>query len=190
VTYAQESTRIELPGLVAGTWTIDQSHSDVSFTVRHLMVSKVRGRFTSFAGAIEIADDLLDSSVVVTVDMASVDTNDADRDVHLRASDFFAVEDFPTMTFRSTSVRREGDDFFVDGELMLRGVTRPVALAVEFNGATADPWGNTRAGFSAETEISRRDFGMEWNAPLAGGGVVVGEKVKVSLEVEAILQSS
>jgi polyisoprenoid-binding protein YceI len=154
------------------------------------MVSKVRGRFTSFAGEIAVADDLLDSSVEVTVDVASVDTNDADRDAHLRTSDFLAVEDFSTMTFRSTSNRREGDDFFVDGELTLRGVTRPVVLAVEFNGATADPWGNTRAGFSAETEINRREFGLAWNAPLADGGVVIGEKVKVSLEVQAILQRS
>jgi len=189
VTTPQTQTQtLELPGLVAGTWSIDPSHSDVSFTVRHLMVSKVRGKFARFSGTIEIADHPLDSQVEATIEVASVDTSDEGRDNHLRTGDFFAADEYPTLTYRSTGIRRAGDDFEVDGELTLRGVTRPVTLALEVNGVTNDPWGGTRAGFSASTEINRKDFGVEWNAPIDGGGVVVGDKVKISLEIEAVRQ--
>ena len=180
----------EVPGLTAGTWTIDPSHTDVSFTVRHLMVSKVRGSFTRFDGTIVIAEDPLASSVEASVDLSSIDTRDENRDAHLRSADFFETETYPTMTFRSTKVRRAGSDFAVEGELSLHGVTRPVQLDLEFNGVSADPWGGTRAGFSAETEINRRDFGIDISMPLDGGGVVVGDKVKVHLEIEAVLQSN
>jgi len=179
-----------VPGLVAGTWTIDPSHSDVSFTVRHLMVSKVRGTFSRFSGSLVIADDPLASSVEASIDLNSIDTRDEGRDNHLRSEDFFHVEQHPDMTYRSTGVRRDGNDFVVDGELSLHGVTRPVPLGLEFNGVSQDPWGGTRAGFSATTEINRRDFGIDISMPLDGGGVVVGDKVKVHLEVEAILQQS
>ncbi len=173
--------------LPAGTWQIDPVHSEVSFSVRHLMVSKVRGTFSRFSGSIHVGDNPLDSSVEATIDMDSIDTRDATRDAHLRSADFFEVERYPTMTYRSTGIRAEGDGYVIDGELTLHGVSRPVELAVEFNGVSSDPWGGTRAGFSATTEINRRDFGVDISMPLDGGGVVVGDKVKVHLEIEAIL---
>jgi polyisoprenoid-binding protein YceI len=176
--------------LTAGTWAIDPSHSEVSFTVRHLMVSKVRGSFTGFSGTITIADDPLLSGIEASVDMASITTRDDVRDAHLRSADFFHIDNHPTMTYRSTGVRPDGDDYLVDGELTLHGVTRPVRLHVEFNGVSPDPWGGTRAGFSAETEINRKDFGIDISMPLDGGGVVVGDKVKVYLEIEATLATA
>jgi polyisoprenoid-binding protein YceI len=179
-----------LRGLVAGTWTIDPSHSEVSFSVRHLMVSKVRGTFTTFEGAITVGENPLDSAVQVSIDVDSIDTRDVNRDTHLRSADFFEVEKFPTMNYQSTGVRVEGDRFALDGELSLHGVTKPVSLALEFNGVAGDPWGGTRAGFSAQTEISRNDFGVDISMPLDGGGVVVGDKIKVYLEVEAVLQQA
>ena len=179
-----------LPGLVAGSWAIDATHSDVAFTVRHLMVSKVRGQFTRFEGVIQITEEPADSSVMATIDLSSIDTRNDDRDAHLRSPDFFDVERHPTMTYRSTSLRPVGDGYAVSGELSLHGVTRPVELALEFNGVSPDPWGDTRAGFSATTEINRRDFDIDISLPLDGGGVVVGDTVKVSLEIEAVLQSS
>jgi polyisoprenoid-binding protein YceI len=149
------------------------------------MVSKVRGTFTKFSGTITIGDDPLESSVEAAVDLASIDTREPNRDAHLRSPDFFHTDQYPEMTYRSTAVRADGDGFLVEGELTLHGVTRPVPLQLEFNGVSADPWGGTRAGFSAETEINRKDFGIDITMPLDGGGVVVGDKVKVSLEVEA-----
>jgi polyisoprenoid-binding protein YceI len=178
-----------LPGLVAGSWTIDADHSDVSFSVRHLMVSKVRGQFTRFEGAIRIADAPAESSVEATIDMSSIDTRNDDRDSDLRSANFFDVERYPTMTYRSTGVRPVGDGYAVSGELSLHGVTRPVELTLEFNGVSLDTSGGTRAGFSATTEINRRDFGIDISLPLDGGGVVVGDKVKVFIEVEAVLQA-
>jgi len=179
-----------VPEIAVGTWNIDPTHSEVGFSVRHLMVSKVRGSFTGVSGAITVGDDRLSSSVAASIDMNSIDTRDANRDAHLRSADFFHVEEHPTMTYRSTSVRPDGDSFVVDGELTLRGVTRPVQLNLEFNGTSADPWGGTRAGFSATTEINRRDFGVDITMPLDGGGVVVGDKVKIELEIEAILAAA
>jgi polyisoprenoid-binding protein YceI len=173
---------------VAGTWKIDPVHSDVSFTVRHMMVSKVRGRFGTFEGEIVTAPDPLDSSVTATIDLGSVDTNNPQRDAHIRSSDFFAVDAHPTMTFRSTGIRPAGEGLYVvDGELTLRGVTRALSLDLEFNGFGPDPYGGIRAGFSATTELNRRDFGIDISMPLDGGGVVVGDKVTVSLEIEAVL---
>ena len=179
---------VDTNALAAGTWGIDVSHSDVSFSVRHMMVSKVRGSFTKFDGAIHIDEDPLKSSVEATVDLDSIDTRDEKRDAHLVSADFFEVEKYPTMTFRSTAVRTTAHGYVVDGELSLHGVTRPVELSLEFNGVSTDPWGGTRAGFSAETELNRRDFGIDISMPLDGGGVVVGDKVKVQLEIEAVLQ--
>ena len=183
-------TIVTIPGLTAGTWSIDPSHTVVGFSVRHLMVSKVRGTFTEFEGSLEVGEDVLDSSVSATVSMASIDTRDRQRDEHLRSIDFFEVEKYPTMTYRSTGIRQDGEDFVVDGELTLKGITRPVALALEFNGVSPDPWGGTRAGFSASTEINRRDFGIDITMPLDGGGVVVGDKVTIHLEIEAVLRAS
>ena len=178
------------PILTAGTWAIDPAHSEVGFTVRHLMVSKVRGSFKSFEGSIVVADNPLDSHVEASIDMASIDTRDENRDNHLRSPDFFHTDQYPTMSFASTSVRPDGGDYAVEGELELHGVRRPVSLKLEFNGVSTDPWGGTRAGFSAETEISRSDFGIDISMPLDGGGVVVGDKVKVNLEIEAVLQQA
>ena len=179
----------ELPGYQAGTWTIDPVHSDLSFTVRHMMVSKVRGAFRTFAGEIVTADNPLESSATATIDMSSIDTNNDQRDAHLRTSDFFDVEHHPVMTYRSTGVRLEDGELVVDGELTLRGVTKHVPLRVEFNGIGPDAYGGTRAGFTATATINRRDFGVNWNAALESGGVVVGDKVTLHLEIEAVLNA-
>ncbi len=177
------------PEIPAGTWTIDASHSEVGFTVRHLMVAKVRGTFERFGGTITIGEDPLDSSVEVEIDLNSVNTRDEQRDGHLRSADFFDVETKGNMTFKSTGVKADGDDFIVTGDLTIKGNTRQVELELEFNGVHPDPWGGTRAGFSAETEISRKDFGVDFEVPMDGPGVVVGDKIKVQLEVEAVLQA-
>jgi polyisoprenoid-binding protein YceI len=182
------STTVVVPGLVAGTWAIDPVHSEVGFTVRHLMVSKVRGKFATYSGTITVADNPLDSKVEATIEAGSVSTGDDNRDGHLKTADFFEVEAHPNLTFTSTSVEPKGSDFVVTGDLSIRGVTRSVVLALEFNGVGPDPWGGTRAGFTAKTEISRKDFGMEFNMPLDGGGVVVSDKVQITLEIEAVKQ--
>jgi polyisoprenoid-binding protein YceI len=175
------------PEIPAGTWTIDASHSEVGFSVRHLMVAKVRGTFESFEGTITIAEDPLQSSVAAEVDLSSINTRDPQRDGHLKSADFFEVETHPKLTFTSTSVVPDGSDFKVTGDLTIKGTTKSVVLDLEFNGVHPDPWGGTRAGFSAETEISRKEFGVDFEIPMDGGGVVVGDKIKVMLEVEAVL---
>ena len=181
------TTATLIPGYVAGTWAIDPVHSEVGFTVRHMMVSKVRGKFTNFSGEITTGENLLDSQVTATIDLGSIDTGNAQRDGHIRSADFFEVDANPTMTYRSTGVRPDGDDYILDGELSLRGITQPVSLHLEANGFGKDPYGGTRAGFTAVGEIKRSDFGMTYNAALETGGVVVGDKVTVILEIEAIL---
>lgn len=183
------TSTVEIPGLVAGTWTIDPTHSEVGFSVRHLMVSKVKGTFKTFQGTVTIADNLEDSSVDATIDAASVDTRDEGRDNHLRSADFFHVDNHPQITFASTSLRPQGRDYVLTGDLTIHGVTRPVDLDLEFNGVSRDPWGGTRSGFSATTEINRSDYGIEFNIPLDGGGVVVGDRIKITLEIESVLQS-
>jgi polyisoprenoid-binding protein YceI len=182
------STTVEIPGYVVGKWTIDPVHSDVSFSVRHMMVSKVRGHFTRIEGEIVTAPDPLDSSATAKIDLTSIDTNNPQRDDDLRSANFFEVETHPEMTFRSTAVRRAGEGFLVEGELSLHQVTRPVQLTVDVNGFARDPYGNMRAGFSATTEINRHDFGITTNIPMDGGGVVIGDKIQVFIEVEAILE--
>ena len=179
----------KVPGLVAGNWVIDPSHSEVSFSVRHLMVSKVRGTFETFSGALTIRDNLLDSSVEASVDMNSINTREVNRDNHLRTKDFFEVAKYPQMTFQSTSIRPHSGDYILVGDLTIKGVTREVEFELEFNGVNSSPMG-TRAGFSAQTEINRNDYGVDIQMPLDGGGVVVGEKVKILLEVEAVLQNA
>ena len=181
------TTTSTIPGYIVGTWAIDPVHSDVSFTVKHMMVSKVRGRFGAVEGQLVTAADPLQSSVEATIDMVSIDTNNAQRDAHIRSADFFEVETHPNMTFRSTGIRADGDDFLVDGELTIKGITKPVTLALELGGFGPDAYGGTRAGFSATTTINRRDFGVDISMPLDGGGVVVGDKVTVSLDIEAVL---
>ena len=181
------TTAVEIPGYVAGTYTIDPGHSDVAFTVRHLMVSKVRGHFTRFQGELTLTPDPLASSVTATIELASIDTNNPQRDDDLRSANFFETDTYPTMTFRSTGIRHSEDGFDVDGELTLHGVTRPVTLALDVNGFTRDPYGGTRAGFSATTELNRGDFGISTNIPMDGGGVVIGDRIQVFIEIEAVL---
>jgi polyisoprenoid-binding protein YceI len=184
------SSAVQIPGLIAGTWEIDPVHSEVSFVVRHMVVSKVRGRFDRFSGTIVTDEDLARSSVNVTIDATSINTNEPNRDNHVRSADFLDVENFPNITFRSTAVRSEGGEFFIDGELTIRGATRLVTLDVEVNGFTPDPYGGTRAGFSASTEIDRQDFGVSYNGPIPGANnaMVLSDKVTLNLEVEAVLQ--
>jgi polyisoprenoid-binding protein YceI len=169
-----------------GTWEVDPSHSTVGFTVRHLVVSKVRGGFGQYQATINIADNPLQSSVSATIDAASIDTRDENRDVHLKGPDFFDVEKYPTLKFESTAVRQASDGYEVDGNLTIRDVTRPVTLTLEFAGVQNDPWGGTRAGFEAFTKINRRDFGLTWNAAIEGGGFVVGDSINIELFVEAL----
>jgi polyisoprenoid-binding protein YceI len=184
------TTSTRLAGYVVGTWDIDPVHSDVSFTVRHMMVSKVRGRLAAFSGEIVTAPRFTDSTVTATVDATSIDTGNAQRDGHLRSADFFAIESYPTWEFRSTAIRPDGDDHALDGELTIKGVTRPVSFALEVNGFGPDAYGGTRAGFSATTTINRSDFGVDIAMPLDGGGVVVSDKVQITLEIEAVLRQA
>lgn len=168
--------------LTPGAWSIDTAHSELGFVARHLMVSKVRGQFTDFTGTVTVADPIEDSKVDVTVQMASVDTKSADRDTHLRTADFFDVEKFPTMTFVSASV--SGDT--LKGDLTVKDVTKPVEFDIDFGGVSQDPWGNTKAGFEATAEVNRKDWGLEWNVALEGGGVLVSEKIKLVLDVQLL----
>ncbi len=179
---------LTIPGYIAGTWSVDSVHSEVSFVVRHMMVSKVRGRFDTFSGTIVTADDPLQSSAEATIDLQSINTANSQRDDHIRSADFFDVEHHPNMTFRTTGIRAGGDGPEVDGELTIRGVTRPLVLALEVNGFGPDAYGGTRAGFSASGEINRNDFGVSYNGPIPGGGTVIGDKVSLTIEIEAVLQ--
>jgi polyisoprenoid-binding protein YceI len=173
----------------AGTWTIDPAHSSADFVARHLVVSKVKGGFSDFTGVITVDPaDPLASSVETTIQVASIDTRDEQRDAHLRSADFFDAEQFPTITFRSTRLSEDGGDYVVEGDLTIKGVTKPVTLTLEYNGTSPDPWGGVRAGFSAETEVNRRDFGLNFDAKLDTGGALVGEKIKIHLEIEAVLK--
>jgi polyisoprenoid-binding protein YceI len=172
--------------LTPGTWTIDESHTTVGFTARHLMITKVRGRFGKVEGSVEIDLDRLQSSVRAVIDLTSIDTGDAARDEHLRGADFFDTANHPHMVFSSTAVKEDGGDFRLFGDLAIKGVTKPVELDLEFDGISGDPWGGTRAGFTAQGDINRKDWGLEWNVALEGGGVLVGEKIKLNLDVELV----
>jgi polyisoprenoid-binding protein YceI len=182
-------TVTQIPGYVVGTWSIDPVHSEVGFVARHLMVSKVRGRFREFSGTIVTAENPLDSFVTAEIDLSSVDTGNEQRDAHIRSADFLDVEHYPTMTYRSTGIRPEGDHYVLEGQLTLKGVTRDVPLTLEVNGFGPDAYGGTRAGFTATGEINRRDFGVNFNALMETGGAVVSDKITITLEIEAVLQS-
>jgi len=182
------STTLPNPTLT-GTWVIDPSHSEAGFTTRHAGIAKVRGSIAITEGTIVVGDSLETSSVTAVLDAATIDTRDANRDGHLRSADFFDVENFPTWTFTSTSVAPKGSDYVLTGELAIHGVAKTVDLDLEFNGTATDPFGNARAGFSASTEISRKDFGLTWNAALETGGFLVSDNVKVSLEISTIRQA-
>jgi len=175
----------DLNSLTPGTWNVDPSHSGLNFSVKHLMVSKVRGRFGSFTGTLEVASDPLQSSVTATANVDSITTGDQGRDDHLKSADFFDAATFPTIEFKSTKIEADGDDFVLFADLTIRGVTKNVKFKLEFEGVGKDPWGNTKAGFTAEAEINRKDWGLEWNAALETGGVLVGEKVKLQLDIQA-----
>ena len=175
--------------IAPGTWAIDPSHSSIEFVARHLMVTKVRGRFGGLDGTVTIAADPLQSSAHAKVDAHSVDSGDAKRDEHLRSADFFDADRYPTIEFQSTGVEARGDGrYTLRGDLTVHGVTKPVAWDLEFDGTVQDPWGGTRAGFSATTEVNRKDWGLEWNVALETGGFVVSEKVRLNIEVEAVKQ--
>ena len=177
---------MSLDQLTPGTWTVDTPHSTIGFVARHMMLSKVRGRFTDFTASIEVADPPQSSTVFAEVQMASVTTGEEGRDNHLRTNDFFDVETHPTMTLRSTGFEADGDDYVMHADLTIKGTTLPVDFELEFDGVGQDPWGGTRAGFTASTTINRRDFGVEWNAPLETGGVLVGDKVAIELDVQLV----
>jgi polyisoprenoid-binding protein YceI len=189
ITMTTSTAAATVPGYVAGTWEIDPVHSEVGFVARHMMVSKVRGRFTSFSGELVLAEDPLQSSVTATIDLTSIQTGNEQRDQHIRSADFFEVDKYQTMTYRSTGVRPDGDNYVLEGELTLKDVTKPVELSLELNGFGPDPFGGTRAGFTASTEINRRDFGVNFSAPMETGGVVVSDKVTIQLEIEAVLRA-
>ncbi|MEV4705640.1 YceI family protein [Actinoplanes sp. NPDC049316] len=187
-TGTREFQGLQIPA--AGTYELDAAHKRVGFVVRHLMVSKVRGDFAEATATVTVAENPLESSVVASIKTASVSTGQADRDNHLRTGDFFEVEKYPTMDFRSTGVKSfEGSELVLAGELTIKGVTRPVELLVEFEGATVSPYGQQVFGFSATTEIDREDWGLTWNMALESGGVMVGKKVKIEIEGEAIRQA-
>jgi len=184
-----DTTTLDVPGYKAGTWVLDPSHSEVSFSVRHMMISKVRGTFAVKSATIIAPENPLEARVEASVDVASVDTKDEGRDTHLRSADFFDAEQFPTLDFLSTGVRIEGGDFLVDGDLTIRGITKPVTFEVEFGGFGTDPWGNYKAGATATTVINREDFGLTWNAALETGGVLVGKDVTITLDLQGALQA-
>jgi polyisoprenoid-binding protein YceI len=169
-------------------WNLDGTHSGINFAVRHMVVSKVRGRFAAFVGTLDLDEaDLTQSTIDVTIDASSIDTGTAQRDDHLRSADFFDVEKFPTLRFRSKRIEKAGKaGFHVIGDLTIRDVTREVLLDVNYGGRGKDPWGNKRAGFSARATIDRKDFGLHWNQVLETGGLLVGDKVDIELDVQAV----
>ena len=174
--------------LTAGTWAIDPVHSSINFSVRHLMVSKVRGSFQTFSGAITVAEDGT-PSVSATIDVNSIDTRNEQRDAHVRSADFFDADNHPTATFVSTGVRPDGDDYIVDGDFTLKGVTKPVSLKLEYNGVNPGMGQGAVAGFEASVVLNRKDFGIDIDMPLETGGTVVGDKVTITLEIEALKQA-
>jgi polyisoprenoid-binding protein YceI len=174
-----------------GTWVLDPAHTRLGFSVRHAMVTTVRGQFGTFDGTLVLdGDDPANSRAEVTIQTASIDTGSADRDNHLRSPDFFDAENYPTLTFRATDVvAHDDEDFEMSGLLTLHGVSQPVTIKAEYQGVVTDPWGNQRIGFSGDTQVNRKDFGLNWNAALEAGGVLVGEKVKIHLDVSATKQA-
>ncbi len=179
---------IDIPGYKAGTWTIDPTHSEVGFSIRHLMISKVKGVFENFDATFVTAEDPLDSRVTAKAEVASINTKDKNRDAHLRTGDFFLAEEHPTIDFVSTGARYEDGDFFVDGDLTIKGVTKPVTFELDFGGFGQDPYGNYKAGATAKATINREDFGLTYNAALETGGMLLGTDVTITLELQAVLQ--
>lgn len=179
---------VAVPQSQTTTWNIDPVHSSAEFKVKHMMISNVKGQFTAVSGVLTLDPaDLTHSGVEATIEAASINTREAQRDAHLKSPDFFDVEKFPTLAFRSTKVSKDGGDLAVEGELTIHGVTRPVVFRVEGPTAPAkDPWGNTRVGLSATTKINRKDYGLTWNAALETGGILVGDEVTITLDVQFV----
>ncbi|MEV7649357.1 YceI family protein [Arthrobacter sp. NPDC089319] len=176
--------------LTPGTWNLDKSHTEVGFSVRHAGISKVRGQFTDADATLVVGDSLGTSSVEAVVKTASFDSNDDNRDAHVKGEDFFNVEQYPNMTFKATNVEGNPEEFKLAGELTIKDTTKPVVFDVEFGGMAVDPFGATRAGFSATTQISRKEFGITWNAALEAGGVLVGDKVTITVDSAFVLPSN
>ena len=174
--------------ITTGTWLLDPTHTEIGFTVRHLM-SKVRGKFEAFEGSVVTAENLADSKATATIKLDSINTGTPDRDAHLRSTDFFGVDDNPEMSFESTGVSVDGDDYKVLGNLTIKGVTKSIELAVDFLGEGGDPWGGTRVGVEATTQISRKEFGIDFNIPLEGDKLMIGDKISIHITAEAVLQA-
>lgn len=173
------------------TWQFDTAHSSISFRVRHMLIGKVKGHFAKWSGSFEATPGQLDAAkTTVTIEAASIDTGMADRDTHLRSPDFLDVGSFPNITFVSTGVRASGDTLAVSGDLTIRGVTKAIVLTTEQTGEAKDPWGNDRIGFTAHTKISRKEFGLLWNALLETGGAVVGDEITIELDIEVMRPSA
>lgn len=170
----------------AGTWVIEPAHSTIEAVARHLKITKVRGRFGSFEGKVEVPEDALDARVEVTIDASSIDTNNEDRDQHLRSEDFLHVDQHPTLEFSSATIEEVGGGYRMVGDLTMRGETHPVELEVTYGGLTEDPWGNTRALLAAETTIDREQWGLVWNQTLEAGGVLVSKEIKVEIQVQLV----
>ena len=179
-------TTASITALPTGTWTVDPAHTEVGFTARHLMVTKVRGQFKDFEGTVTVGEPFSTSQVTATVQLASIDTGSADRDGHLRSGDFFDIDTHKQLSFVSTKVERDGDEWAVTGDLTIKDVTRPVTIVFEETGSARDPFGNVRVGFEGSTSINRKDWGLTWNAALETGGVLVSEKITLEFDVSAI----
>lgn len=174
------------PDVEVGTWALDRAHTTIGFLARHLMVTKVRGRFESYDASIEVAEDLADSKIEISLDAASITTGAPDRDGHLRSPDFLDVENHPVILFVSTEIAPDGDQWRVTGDLTIRDMTRPVTLAVEYEGSAVDPWGKEHVGFSARANLTREDWGLTWNAPIEGGGWLVSKDVSLDIEGQLV----
>ena len=181
----ETATRSEI---VTGAWKLEDQHTKLGFTAKHLMVTKVRGHFDEFEGTVDIADDLSDSRIEVTIDAASINTGAGDRDQHLRSEDFLDVANHPQVRFVSTEINRDGDEYDITGDLTIRAVTKPITLRATYEGTVTDPWGNDRIGFSATAKMAREDWGLTWNAPLEGGGWIVSKEVVLEIEGQLIKQ--
>ncbi|MBB6002250.1 YceI family protein [Arcicella rosea] len=171
------------------TWAIDPSHSEIQFKVKHLVITTVTGNFKEFSGSVEAGDDFDGASIAFEANIASINTNSEQRDGHLKSADFFDAEKFPTLSFKSTSFTKDGDDFELVGNLTIKGVTLPVTLEVEYNGTATDPWGNVKAGFELKGKINRKDFGLAWNAITEAGSALVSEEVKLIANIQLVKQA-
>ena len=181
-------TSDSIPGYTTGTWAVDPMHSEITFSVRHLAISKVKGKFEKFTVSAVTAENPLDTKVTATIDVSSVNTGNEQRDGHLRTSDFFALDEHPTIEFVSTNIRTKGDDIVIEGDLTMRGVTKPVTFTGEFGGIAVNGYGMTVGGGSVSTKVNRHDFGVSWNAVLEAGGITLGDDVTITIDAQLALQ--